>query len=129
MNGKWLLMAIAVGMWTAPVHAQNVRGQDPASLVNAMKKAGYEAELGAAKDGDPMITSNSNGSKFRIFFMNCTAHKACATIQSFAGYQLETPLPQSRINDWNRAGKKQKLAPQQMSIMLEVLDGGGVAKW
>ena len=47
------------------------------------------------------ITSGSSGTTFQVFFYNCTAHKACATVQFHAGYDLTKGLAMDRVNAWN----------------------------
>lgn len=100
---KWLAAAAAMGAYALPAHAQMVRAQDPQSVVSAMQGAGYTAKLGVDKVGDPKIDSSVSGSRFTVFFYNCTANKACATIQFHSGYDITTPVPLERINEWNRS--------------------------
>jgi hypothetical protein len=95
-------MAIAAAGISMPAQAQMVRGQDPGTLVSALQKAGYAAKAGTDKVGDPMITSGVSGTTFQIYFYNCTAHKACATVQFHSGYDLQEPVSLDRINEWNR---------------------------
>ena len=56
------LTAILLGA-AAPAAAQNVRPQDPASVVRALKNGGYEATLGTDGVGDPMIHAPMYGTR------------------------------------------------------------------
>lgn len=102
MKIRYLALASLAAFWAAPSAAQMVRAQDPQTLVKALQDAGYGAKLGTDKVGDPMITSGVNGTTFQIFFYNCTAHKACATVQFHSGYDLPKPVTLERVNEWNR---------------------------
>lgn len=99
---KWLAAAAAIGGFAVPAQAEMVRAQDPQSVVNAMQAAGYMAKLGVDKVGDPKIDSSVSGSRFTVFFYNCTDNKECATVQFHSGYDLTTAVPLERINEWNR---------------------------
>ena len=104
---RLLLLALvaAFGLAATPAAAQMVRGQDPQSLVTALKAAGYTAQLGTDRVGDPMITSGFNGTTFQIFFYNCTDHRECATVTFHSGYDLASSPTLEHMNVWNR-GKR-----------------------
>jgi len=102
MKIQWLLLAAVIGAWSIPAHGQMVKAQDPDSVVRALKSAGYEAEVGADKDGSPTVTSTASGSRFMIFFYNCTGGKSCATVQFFASYEVKPAVTLDKINQWNR---------------------------
>jgi hypothetical protein len=91
-----------IGAATAPAAIQNVRPQDPGSVVRALQDGGYAAKLGVDKVGDPMITSGVGGTTFQIFFYNCTDHKACATIQFQSAYHVTPAVNLDAVNQWNR---------------------------
>jgi hypothetical protein len=96
-------LAASAAFVTVPATAAGlVQAQDPQTLVAALQKAGYRAELGADKGGDPMITSGASGTTFQIYFYNCTANKDCATVQFHSGYDLKTATPLETLNEWNR---------------------------
>ena len=103
MNYKYLVMAVAMGAWTVPAHAQMVRAQDPQSVVYALQQGGYQAKLGVDKVGDPMITSAVSGTSFQVMFYNCTDHKDCATVQLHSGYSFTNKVSLDQINEWNRS--------------------------
>lgn len=102
MAFKWLAAALALSAFAHPAHAEMVRAQNPQSLVKAMQEAGYMAKLGVDKVGDPKIDSSVSGSRFTVFFYNCTDNKNCATVQFHSGYDLANPVSLERINEWNR---------------------------
>jgi hypothetical protein len=94
-----IVLALAAA---APAQPQMVRAQDPQSIVRALQAGGYAAELGTDKVGDPMITSGVSGTKFQIFFYNCTNHLECATVQFHSGYHMNSPIPVETMNGWNQ---------------------------
>ena len=102
MNYKALSIAAMLSAWAMPAQAQMVRAQDPSSVVRGMQAGGFTAELGVDNTGDPMISSSVNGTKFKVFFYNCTDHKECATVQFHSGYDLTNPITVERINEWNQ---------------------------
>ena len=123
-------VALAFGS-AAGAAAPMVRAQDPQSLVNAMQKAGYKAELGTDKVGDPMISSGYSGSTFQVFFYNCTDHKACVTVQFHAGYDVNEALPLETLNAWNKSQRfGRAYLDQEDDPIVEMdvdLDDGGIA--
>jgi len=126
---KWLAAAAAMGGFALPAQAEMVRAQDPQSVVNAMQGAGYMAKLGVDKVGDPKIDSGVSGSKFTVFFYNCTDNKACATVQFHAGYDMSTALSLERINEWNRSQRfgrayLDKEGDPVLEMDLDLDDGG-----
>jgi hypothetical protein len=110
---------------------QNVRAQDPGSVVRALQGGGYSAKLGVDKVGDPMVTSAVGGTTFQIFFYNCTNHKDCATVQFHSGYDFDHALPLETINEWNRSQRfGRAYLDKENDPILEMdvdLDDGGVA--
>ena len=112
-------------------NSELVRAQDPQSIVRAMQNAGYQAQLGTDKVGDPMITSGSSGTTFQVFFYNCTNHQQCATIQFHSGYTLKIPVALDQINQWNRSerfGRAYLDKDNDPILEMDVdLDGGGLS--
>ena len=97
------LTALAA-VWAMPAAAQQmVRAQDPGSVVQALRNAGYRADLGTDRVGDPMINSAYNGSSFEIFFYNCTNNTECATVQFHSGYDFNQSPGLQLINEWNKS--------------------------
>jgi hypothetical protein len=131
MNKVSFALAAALLGAAAPAVAQNVRPQDPGSLVRALKNGGYEAALGTDGVGDPMITSKVAGTPFQVFFYNCTNHTNCATIQFHSAYHAPKPMTLDLINQWNssqRFGRAYLDKENDPVLAMDVdLDDGGVA--
>lgn len=127
-------LAMIAGITTAvPAAAQMVRAQDPQSVLAAMKAGGYsDATLGKDDLGDPKISAEIDGTNFIVFFYNCTDHKACATVQFHAGYDLDKKISLERINEWNRSqrfGRAHLDKEGDPIIQMDLdLDDGGVSR-
>jgi hypothetical protein len=131
MKSIALALAVLAAAFSFPAQAQNVRPQDPSSLVRALQAAGRTAKVGVDGTGDPMITSAVGGTSYQIFFYNCTNHKECATVQFHSGYHLNTPVSLDTINEWNRSqrfgrGYLDKVNDPILEMDVD-LDDGGVA--
>lgn len=99
------IFAVAIGLLAAsPALAQQVTAKDPQSVARALLASGYRAEMKKDGEGDPMIMSASSGTKFGVFFYNCTNHANCATVQFHAGFDTDPGKAPSleKINAWNR---------------------------
>jgi len=99
------IFAVAIGLLAAsPALAQQVTAKDPQSVARALVASGYRAEMKKDGEGDPMIMSASSGTKFGVFFYNCTNHANCATVQFHAGFDTDPGKAPSleKINAWNR---------------------------
>ncbi len=114
----------------APAAAQMVTAKDPQSVVKVLQDAGFQAKLDKSEDGEPMIRSGASGSKFTIFFFNCTAGKDCATVQFYSGYEKKG-LKLEQINAWNqgqRFGRAYLDKEGEPAIEMDLdLDDGGVS--
>jgi hypothetical protein len=130
MRSTWLALAVAAA-WVVPAQAQMVRGQDPGSVVEALRGGGYAATLGTDKVGDPMVTSGVGGTTFQVFFYNCTDHRECATVTFHSGYDLNNTVSLEQINAWNRGkrfGRAYLDAENDPILEMDVdLDDGGVS--
>jgi len=129
---KFLALSLAVVMnlaATGIAHAEAIISQNPDSVVKALQKAGYRAELTKDGSGDPMIESAASGTNFAVLFYGCTEHKNCGRIQfvvTFTGYK-NTSL--EALNEWNaknyfgRSYRTDKGAAR-LEMDLDLDDGG-----
>ena len=74
-----------------PVLAATVSAQDPPSLSEALKGAGYEVTAGTDDTGDPVLDLVMQGYKARLLFLDCDeqAHDKCGSVQFFASFDAE----------------------------------------
>ena len=130
-----LILAIAaVSLGASPAFAQQVTAQDPQSVASALLAAGYKAEVKKDDTGDPLISSSSSGSKFAIFFYNCSNNANCATVQFHAAFDTPTDKTPSleQINAWNRTqrfGRAYLDKEGDPAIEMDIdLDDGGISQ-
>lgn len=98
---RYLPLAIAsllAGAVPANAQPSMVTAKNPESLVNALKIAGYEANLSTDPVGDPLIETKLEGWESYIYFYNCDedTHDGCDSIQLYAGFDRDQP--------WDAAG-------------------------
>ncbi|MDJ0277025.1 YbjN domain-containing protein [Sphingomonas sp. 2R-10] len=97
----WATPAIIAGAIVAqPAAAQNVDATRPDTVVAALREAGYRAVLDKDNSGDPLVKSGAAGVDFSVYFYNCTANKACKTVQFHAGF-VKKGVTLDTINTWN----------------------------
>ncbi len=104
----------------------------PATIAMALQSAGLPATQSSDDYGDPMIDSKINGTNFTVYFYGCKQSKGCHTIQFSTGYDLDTPMNATKINEWNRDNRfGRAYLDDQGDPFIEMdinLDGGGVAQ-
>ena len=114
----------------SPAEAANVTAQDPQSVVDALLAAGYQAKLTKDNGGDPKIESASGGSRFIIFFYNCTQNVDCRTVQLYAGYTGHK-ADVAKMNEWNkinRFGRGYISTEGAANVEMDIdLDDGGIS--
>ncbi len=97
----WANLAIIAGAIVAqPAAAQNIDATRPETIVAALREAGYRAVLDKDNSGDPLVKSGAAGVDFSVYFYNCTANKACKTVQFHAGF-VKKGVTLDTINTWN----------------------------
>jgi hypothetical protein len=116
----------------AAAQAQMVTAQNPASVVEALQSAGYQAELTKDKSGDPMIRSNSSGTSFAVLFYGCDKNVQCKSVQFYSGYSDAKVKDLAAMNKWNidmRFGRAYIDNENDPCVVLDVnLDDGGMSR-
>lgn len=99
---NWATLAILPGIaaMTTPAAGQTVDAAKPETVVTALREAGYRAVLEKDTSGDPLVKSGAAGVDFSVYFYNCTANKACRTVQFYAGF-VKKGVTLDTINKWN----------------------------
>lgn len=127
-----LCAALAASVTATAAMADEVRSDDPSSLVRAMQAGGYRAELTKDNSGDPMIKSSASGSDFAILFYGCKSNRNCTTIQFFAGFKDPDNGSLSALNKWNndnRFGRAYQSDSGSARIEYDLdLDVGGMSQ-
>jgi hypothetical protein len=84
-----------------PCAATMICASDPGTIVTALQKAGYKAQLTKDATGDPEIDSAASGYSFSIYFYDCVEHKQCAAIQFYASFKADPAYTEAFANKWN----------------------------
>ncbi len=96
----------AAGMVAAtPAAAQMVEARDPQSIMEALKAAGYPAELKKDGSGDPMIVTASEKRKMGILFYGCTNNANCSYISFYFGISFDPgdkKMSAEQVANWNK---------------------------
>ena len=126
---KFVLAAVFAMAAASPAVAAMVQAENPQTLVDALQGAGYQAKLGKDAVGDPMITSGSSGTQFRIHFYNCTANRNCKTVNFLTGWDLDTAIPLESINKFNAENRftrayLDKEGDPMLAMDVDLDDGG-----
>ncbi len=123
-----IVLALAAG---GPALAAPVVADNPQAIADLLKELGYRATLTKDDTGDPKIESAAAGANFSIYFYSCTDGKDCSSIQFSAGFDLDSGLNLSSVNDWNtrkRYGKVYIDNEGDPYIEMDInLFGGGIS--
>jgi hypothetical protein len=96
----WAMPALAAD--PDPCGAGMVCASSPASIVAALQKAGYQAQLGkSTQTGNPKIESSASGYKFTIFFYECEKNVKCGSLQFQVSFNDDGTNTPELANKWN----------------------------
>lgn len=129
-----LYPAIPAGAQTPP-SAERVRGgmfdaSDPSGIARFMEKTGYRVELGAASNGDPVISGRISRSDYVIQFYECENGAFCNSVQFIARAQKPAAVTYETANTFNARWRYVRLTldQNQMKLQMDVnLDAGVTA--
>ncbi len=68
----------------------------------SLKAKGLSTEITSDKDGDPLIKSIYESTKFSVYFYECGSKQRCKSIQFAAGFSVDGALSASKVAEWNR---------------------------
>jgi len=94
-------VATAVLLTASPAAAQE-GGVTAKDVARVLQDKGYQAAIGVDDEGDPKVTSATDGVKFTIFFYGCNHGPRCTSLTFQAGFHLQGGLTPEKINGWNR---------------------------
>jgi len=95
-------LAAVMLLATTSISTAEVTAHNANDLLQAVQDAGFVATMGTDSDGDPRISSRVSDTKFLIYFYGCENNKDCKSILIKAGYDLDTGITASKVNEWNR---------------------------
>lgn len=121
--------APAVAADNAACGAGMVCASNPQTIVAALQKAGYTAELTKDDTGDPMINSAASGYKFSVMFYGCEKAAKCDSVQFQASFDANDSVTADYVNKWNRDKRFMQASvndEKEMQLRYDVATIGGV---
>ena len=91
MRWKRALAAAAAMALATPVFAATVTAQQPETLADALRGAGYEVTAGTDDTGDPVLDLVMQGYKARLLFLDCdpATHDKCGSVQFYSAFDAD----------------------------------------
>jgi hypothetical protein len=102
--------------------------RQPSVVADALREAGYKAELKKNDKGEPYILSSANGTNFTIEFYNCTGMADCSSYQFESWYKAEPLFTLALANEWNTKKRFLKVAIDNDGNLNEYMDFTAVGK-
>lgn len=102
--------------------------RQPSQVADALRDAGYKAELKVNKRDEPYISSAANGSPFTIEFYGCKAKVDCGSFQFYGWYKKDPLYTLELVNEWNARKRFLKIAIDSDGDLGMYLDVTGVGK-
>jgi hypothetical protein len=127
---RFAVLAAAAVMIAAPANAQDklFDASKPPEVANALRAAGYKAELKTNKQNEPYISSSANGSSFTIEFYGCKVLTDCGSMQFYGWYKKEPFQTLAMVNEWNSNKRFLKLSIDKDGDLALWMDVAGVGK-
>ena len=101
---RWIMIvAVLLGTqataWAGYLPDGGITAQEVAA---SMKGKGFQAEVTTDKDGDPLVKSVYEGTKFSVYFYECSPKQRCKSIQYAAGFSMKGGISALKVEEWNR---------------------------
>jgi hypothetical protein len=77
-------------------------GITAAEVAKVLQDKGYKAQVGVDDDGDPKVSSATDGTNFTVFFYGCNHTPRCSSITLQSAFHIDGGMTAARINDWNK---------------------------
>jgi len=77
-------------------------GVTPEWVASVLHASGFKAVIGVDNDGDPKVTSATDGTNFTIFFYGCHGTRRCESLTFQAGFDLDHGMDVAKVNSWNK---------------------------
>lgn len=101
------MAAVGAAMIAMPALAQDKAPERildltrPDIVADAVREAGYKAELKRNGKGDPYIVSAANGAAFTIEFYGCKPDSGCSSLQFYTWFKKQPGFTPALANEWN----------------------------
>lgn len=125
MRIRLILAALAAGLLGSAAQASDkdpcakgmVCASAPQTLVDALQKLGYKAQLGKDDSGDPMVDSAASGYNYTIYFYECENNKDCASVQFIASFDPDKTNTPELANMWNSAKRFSQMSVNKDGVL------------
>ena len=128
MWGMIAASALAVAGQAAPAPDALFDPTKPPALVEALREAGYKAELKTNKQGEPYIVSAANGSSFTIELYGCKGMTDCGSFQFYNFYKKDPFYTIALANEWNASKRFVRVAIDRDGDLAMSMDVAAVGK-
>ena len=106
MQVKLAMAAVAAGAMmfcgTASAAPYPDGGVTAGQVAAVLQANGYQAEITKDGEGDPMVRSAADGTKYRILFYGCKGTARCTALEFLVGFDLPNGMTMEKLNKWNR---------------------------
>lgn len=102
--------------------------RQPSVVADALREAGYKAELKTNTKGEVYIQSGANGTPFTIEFYGCTGRVDCASYQFASWYKPDPLFTVAFANEWNIKKRFLKIAIDKDGDLNEYMDFTALGK-
>ena len=101
---RWIVVAAMLLGTQATARAAYLPdgGVTAQEVAASLKVKGFQAEITTDKDGDPLVKSIYEGTKFSVYFYECSAKQRCKSIQYATGFSMDGGIPTAKVAEWNR---------------------------
>ena len=98
------LLPAFVALWAAlPAQAQVMA--DPDVVAAFLQDYGLKPQPGIDDQGDPMLSSSVDDTKFDVYFYGCTKAQDCSSVAFSAAFLTPEPLKYATLNGWNQKAR------------------------
>lgn len=74
---------------------------DPQQIATFLRNEGYAVQVSTDNDGDPVISTRSQGARYSIYFYGCEGGANCTAISFDSAFQPTKKSSLEHLNEWN----------------------------
>ena len=74
---------------------------EPKQVAKILQSEGYSAKISSDSDGDPLISSSTQGARYIIVFYDCSQNIRCKSIQFSCAFKANGAVSVNQANEWN----------------------------
>ena len=104
---------------------------DPQQIAAYLRAEGYAAQVSTDKDGDPVISTRSQGARYSIYFYGCEGGTGCTSITFDSAFQPTKKSSLEHLNAWTftkRYAYAVQRADKTIALRMDILMLGGLSQ-